>query len=797
MRSTHSSFTPLLNSPVRLRPRGRWGGAFASFFLLSLLPIYGQTSALPQLLGQGGPVSDEVEGEGEVELFALNQAKVEAAKAELVKELAAERSALEDAEDKESEAGQAGAERRQRLSLLEQLDRVYADQLRSLRRDQDLEVEQRILTERVEKRAAPGSSLNDQPTFTLLEYLLDERDQAKDARQWLERDREIAVEVDRAAGKRFERLERERRAVRERSDENSGQHLDELRLAQLRSRLAGEEAKLRRHELQVLDRQASLFAPRIKLWEPEIAWVRVNLVPSEAQQRERARLRKRESLRLEKAVESARESLADISGAMVRREENKTTDSEELEIWREVRRLANQRVSVLGRQLLRVEEFEEIETRRLAALNDEIERGVAEQWAEQNQVRLQQIENQRSQQISELVRSRRQAELTTRMLAVPENLSRSMRSVLEDQNELIGNWLELCSNEIASLNQLLAVRGRLAEELGKVLPLSLPTLGDAWGGTGALIKGVWQYELFTVDDQPVRVRTILWVLFLVLIGVLVARWFSRAAGDVAQSRLKWSRGRAAAWRTLMFYGFMVLIVVTILNLFHFSLTQFSVISGALAVGLGFGSQNLINNFISGIILLIERPIAEGALIELDGEELWVERIGIRSTVVRSFDNTHIVVPNSRLLERPVTNWTLSDDVVRQKIRVGVAYGSDTRKAAQVIMDVLERLDLVLNDPKPKVLFDSFADSALEFVAVFHTRLDDRFEALTEVRHTLVESLHAADIAIAFPQRDVHLDTVRPLEVRIQSGPNKSESTSIEDVSPNHAPPAKKEKKAED
>ncbi|GAB5558426.1 MAG: hypothetical protein SynsKO_00730 [Synoicihabitans sp.] len=737
------------------------------------------------MLGKGdtGAAEADANKEGENSRILVLE-DVESSKQELAVSLEKRRSALADSTGLE---GETESEQRQILDLLEQLDRVFTDQLRSLRREEDLLSEKQTLDKRLQNETVPGNSLNDQPTFTFLEHLLDERDQAKDAREWSERDRKIALEEARTAEKLFDSLERERRSVREKSEENPGEFLAELRLAQIRSRLAEEDAKLRQHELQVLDLQESLFGPRMELLEPEIAWVRTHLVRSESQMRERERLRQRETEQLEKRVESARESLTEVSAALVRREEDDATESQVLEVWREARRFANQRVSVLSRQLLRVEEFAKIEDQRLKALFDEVERDVAEAWAGENEVRLQQVENQRRQQISELVRSRRQSQVTNRLLADEGNLSRGMKSALEEQKALIEDWLNLSSNEIAALNQLIAARGRLAEELDAVLPMVLPSIGDAWGGTGDLIVGIWEYELFTVDDQPVRVRTILWVLLLVLIGVLVARWFSRAAGNVAESRLKWSRGRAAAWRTLLFYGFMVMIVVTILNLFHFSLTQFSVISGALAVGLGFGSQNLINNFISGIILLIERPIAEGALIELDGDQLWVERIGIRSTVVRSFDNTHIVVPNSRLLEQPVTNWTLSDDVVRQKIRVGVSYGTDTRKAAQIIEDVLQRLDPVLDEPKPMVLFDSFADSALEFLAIFHTRLDDRFEALTEVRHSLVESLGEADIPIAFPQRDVHLDTVRPIEVKLQSESDGSDSTSTEDESPNHGP----------
>jgi len=186
----------------------------------------------------------------------------------------------------------------------------------------------------------------------------------------------------------------------------------------------------------------------------------------------------------------------------------------------------------------------------------------------------------------------------------------------------------------------------------------------------------------------------------------------------------------------------------------------------LTVGIGFGSQNLIGNFISGIILLVERPINQGDVIELDGQAVTVQELGPRSTIVRSAENTHMIVPNSRLLDQPVTNWTLSDDVIRKKITVGVAYGTATREVDRVLREVMMGLESVKRSPAPEVLFNDFGESALVFEAQFWTSVAERYEVETELRHRIAEALAKAGIVMAFPQRDVHLETLKPLQVEV-------------------------------
>mgnify|MGYP000358529859 CR=1 FL=1 len=145
---------------------------------------------------------------------------------------------------------------------------------------------------------------------------------------------------------------------------------------------------------------------------------------------------------------------------------------------------------------------------------------------------------------------------------------------------------------------------------------------------------------------------------------------------------------------------------------------FELVAGALSVGIGFGLQNIVNNFVSGMILLIERPIKVGDLIEVGGTFGQVESIGARSTAIRSFDNFHIIVPNSAFLESNVVNWTHTDDLVRVRLRVGVAYGSPTRRVEELILQAVRELEEAVIPPEPMVIFEDFGDNALIFDLYF-------------------------------------------------------------------------------
>jgi len=287
-----------------------------------------------------------------------------------------------------------------------------------------------------------------------------------------------------------------------------------------------------------------------------------------------------------------------------------------------------------------------------------------------------------------------------------------------------------------------------------------------------LLGDVWGYELLVLDGQAIRVGTLLLAISLVGAGYAASRQASQALQRLLVRRAGLDPGAAAAVGTLAFYIFFAAVVVTGLRFAHFPLTVFTIAGGALAIGVGFGSQNVMNNFISGLILMLERPVRNGDLVEVEGTYGHIVHMGPRSTRIRASDNTDIIVPNSFFLENNVVNFTLSDDVLRSQVNVGVVYGAPTREVARLIRRVLDEHAAVLKSPEPRIIFADFGDNALVFEAYFWQRaraILDRRTIESDVRYRIDDLFREAGITIAFPQRDVHLDSTGPIDVRVVGG----------------------------
>lgn len=171
-------------------------------------------------------------------------------------------------------------------------------------------------------------------------------------------------------------------------------------------------------------------------------------------------------------------------------------------------------------------------------------------------------------------------------------------------------------------------------------------------------------------------------------------------------------------KRISFYVIFCLIGLTVLGILGIPITVFAFATGAIAIGVGFGAQNIINNFISGWILMAEQPIRQSDFIEIEGAYGSVEKIGTRSTRIRRSDGVYMLVPNSKLLENTVVNWTLLDQVIRSNIRVGVEYGSDTNVVSTLLEKVVCGHSSVLSEPVPEFIFEDFGDNALIFDCFF-------------------------------------------------------------------------------
>jgi potassium efflux system protein len=300
----------------------------------------------------------------------------------------------------------------------------------------------------------------------------------------------------------------------------------------------------------------------------------------------------------------------------------------------------------------------------------------------------------------------------------------------------------------------------------------MPLEADFWGTIREVVQrvaAIWNFQLAAIDGRPVTVGKATIAVLVLVVGVPIAKAVIRRISQRLFTRIGLEPGAASAFQALGFYAVVACLAVFALWVSEIPITVFALAGGAIAIGVGFGSQNVVNNFISGIILLAERPIKVGDLIQVGDTFGEVETIGARSTKIKTFDNFHIIVPNAVFLEQNVINWTHSDNLVRIHLQVGVAYGSPTRRVEELIQQAVGELDAAIIPPEPVVFFDDFGDSSLVFEAQFWIsmkRPTDRRRALSTVRFRIDELFRENGIVIAFPQRDVHLDSLQPLQVRL-------------------------------
>ena len=282
-------------------------------------------------------------------------------------------------------------------------------------------------------------------------------------------------------------------------------------------------------------------------------------------------------------------------------------------------------------------------------------------------------------------------------------------------------------------------------------------------------KKIGELELWVIDEHAMTVGKIFSALFILVIGIFLARLSVRIIRNRLLPRTSIKVTAAAAVEKIIYYFTLLMIILFALRMINIPLTAFTFLGGAVAIGVGFGAQNLINNFISGFIIMAEQPVKINDLIEIEGNFAVVEDIGARCTRIRTGANVHILVPNSSFLEKNITNWTLSDQKIRAHVTVGVAYGSPVRDVERLILKAAAEHNKVLNHPEVFVLFNDFGDNALIFDVYFWlsmVRIMERRIIESDIRFQIDELFREAEIVIAFPQRDVHLDTQKPLEFRL-------------------------------
>ena len=332
--------------------------------------------------------------------------------------------------------------------------------------------------------------------------------------------------------------------------------------------------------------------------------------------------------------------------------------------------------------------------------------------------------------------------LRTRLLRRAHMVQRH-RPLLEARGERLLSWIAAALWVIATLK-------------------SAELFDTLYYGVHAVLTATLRVGSFSISLADVLAFAVtLWVSF------LVSRFAQFVLTEDVYPRVRLGRGMPYAFSTVLHYVILLLGFCIALSAAGINLDRFALLAGAFGVGVGFGMQAIVNNFISGLILLFERPIQVGDTVQIGQLSGEMRRIGIRSSTVRTGDGAEVIVPNASLISDPVTNWTLSDSMRRIDLAVGVGYDSDPEKVIEILRAVAVAHPLVMETPAPVALFVGFAASSLSFELRAWT---DRFEQWGTIRSELalavVKAFAEAGIRIPVPQHDVRVDATEPVPVRV-------------------------------
>ncbi len=276
-----------------------------------------------------------------------------------------------------------------------------------------------------------------------------------------------------------------------------------------------------------------------------------------------------------------------------------------------------------------------------------------------------------------------------------------------------------------------------------------------------LMKYWLSYPLFTFNERVVTVLEVLAVPLWLIVSVWMVHFFIAKLGNRLRQKNQ-DPNIIHLVQRLLYIVALAVIFITTLSMLNVPITAFAFLSGAIAIGFGFGAQNVINNFISGWILMGEKPIRIGDFLEVEGVKGIVEEINTRSTRVRRVDGVHMLIPNSKLLENTVINWTLRDKLIRGTVSVGVAYGSDCQKVREIMLAVTNQQAETLSETgkEPQVFFQDFGDNSLLFEVYFwiNSQVEGGLRLVaSNIRFALDKEFNEQNVVVAFPQRDLHLD----------------------------------------
>ena len=688
-----------------------------------------------------------------------------------------------EASENEQTANQLGIpfpQLQERTTKLRELGSVYQRLLTALNKKKILEKEEALLQDK--KQTQHQISLSKNPPYSLSFY-----DTILDKLITDDHKKETAILGISLAEKALEdtksRLDDSQQDLRKFKEELAGLEPGkvtgklnwELGQVQLKLEISQAIFDLQRTTKQNLSIEVRLAKQNSEVTQQNLVWVRKNLhfdkidleKQIEAINRNRDELQKRlkDQLRGQMKVETAwlqaQERLANA-----RKKTDIALAKARLEAADAKREASQQLLEQTEDMLNLLNQQEQVWRNRYALVKDGVDQEKIDAW--KKEIEAGKVKIERAVRLQESYQNSLQPQITSLEKQLSDQgYSKDLRRELENRLGALRTLERGGVEYLSMLQATLRLNQRLMDEIahkGEHV--------DLWKKLTALtgkVTNIWDLELWVIDEHGVTVKKLVMALIILIVGFIFVKrvflfWIRRLL-----ARVHMKETTTAAVEKIINYFIVFLIVLFALRVVNIPLTLFTFLGGAVAIGVGFGAQNLINNFISGFIVMAEQPIKIGDLVEIEGTFAMVEEIGARCTRIRTGANVHILVPNSSFLEKNIINWTLSDKEVRAQVTVGVIYGSPVREVERIMLGIADEHKRVRKAPKPFVLFNDFGDNALIFDLYFWinmNRIMDRRIIESEIRFRIDELFRDAGIVIAFPQRDVHLDVQKPLKFHL-------------------------------
>ena len=740
-------------------------------------------SAQPPILNSAmGDISPDVESRAE-DVQADATVIVPTKREEIAGKLRVAQRTLDSAKETSEQSNAKPPERLQHeVELLKQLEVAAAQQESAVAIEKDQQTRLSDLQGQLESVRDVGPPEEKPYSFLLLDSL---RDELASRRLRIETVEAAVASATEAVTLAKQTLEAKQQALRQakaaeeanKSEDKNAEVAVAAKLAQLEANLAAELLAVKRQERANQELAIAIHEVQTELVAEKVKWIEKAVVFSAADLQDQLVQIDKQEMDLKSSQRTAETNLeyeerrwSALRQALDTVAERSVELVEQVEAKQITRQLYQSQVSLRNTRLQRLTTHREIWNRRFKVIRESAETDELITWGEEARTLLAQLEREKRLQQMRIDELRQDIGSREKELQATKEDAEPVRRHIEEQRDALSRLIQSYDANIVSIEATRVLAEKLLREIeGDV---NSWTFGE-WIETAKHHVGkVWNMELMQVDDHPLTVGKVVVGVLLIFLGFILSRMLSGWLGGRLQStRIGMPESAAAALQSVSFYVLLVCFTLTSLRFVNVPLTMFTFLGGAIAIGVGFGSQNVLNNFISGLILLAERPIKVGDLIEVDDLYGNVEQIGARSTVIRTGDNLDIIVPNSTFLESNVVNLTRGDDKLRTKVCVGIAYGSPTREATRLMKNAAAEHGLVLARPEPFVWFTDFGDNSLNFEVHFWVKvrsLSDRLRTESDIRYRIDQLFREAGITIAFPQRDVHLDATQPVPVRVVS-----------------------------